>query len=178
MGGANNDFNKVGKNLGLMGSDGVFGGARKLESGGKFAMSPLAKQGEEEAIRALLAQSQGQAPSIAAQQFAMANQQAQQAGMAQAASARGVNPALAFRSAAQATQLAQADAAGQSAIMAEEERRRAREALIQAAAAQRGVALQGAAQNLGAQQEYRKQTFDILASLGGSAAKASTGGAG
>lgn len=177
MGGENNFFNKTASNLGFMGSKGVFGGASSLGSGGRFAMTNTARQGEEEAMKALLAQSQGNAPSIAGQQYDIALQQAQQAGMAQAASARGVNPALAFRAANQATQLAQADAAAQSAIMAEEERRRAREALIQAAAAQRGVALQGAAQNLGAKQDYRKQTFDFLGNLGSSATKAGAGGA-
>lgn len=177
MGSNNKGFTDQALAVGTLGLSEAFKGPQKLGSGGQFAMSKTAKQGEEEAIRALLAQSQGNAPSIAAQQFAMANQQAQQAGLAQAASARGVNPALAFRAANQATQMAQADAAGQSAIMAEEERRAARQALIQAAAAQRGVALQGAAQNLGANQAYRQQTFDIISGLGGAAAKASAGGA-
>lgn len=170
--------NKLGEQalaVGTLGLSEAFKGPEKLGSGGAFAMSKTAKQAEEEAIRALLAQSQGNAPSIAAQQFAMANQQAQQAGLAQAASARGVNPALAFRAANQAAQMAQADAAGQSAIMAEEERRLAREALIRAAGAQRGIAMQGAAQNLEARQGYRKQGFDIISGLGSTAAKAAAG---
>jgi hypothetical protein len=178
MGGKSNTFNKIGNSFGLTGSGGVFGGAASLGSGGKFAMTPEAAAAEQEAIAAMRAQASGQAPSIAAMQFQQNLDQAQMAQAQAAASARGMNPALAFRAASQASGQMQAEAAGQSAMMAEEERRRAREALIQAAAAQRGAALQGAAQNLQAKEAYRKQTFDFLGNLGGSAAKASSGGAG
>ena len=178
MGGKNNFFNQVGTNLGLMGTKGIFGGANQLDSGGKFQMTPEAQQGEQESLAALRLQASGQSPSVAQMQY---NQALQQAAMAQnqaAASARGVNPALAYRAASDATMQAQAQAAGQSALMAEEERRAARQALIQAAAGQRGVALNAANANLGAQSDYRGQTFSFLGSLGGSAASASTGGGG
>lgn len=178
-GGRGNVFEKA-ANVGTLGlydgAKNAFGGAQKLGTGGQFAMTKNAALGEREAIDALRAQASGAAPSIAGQQFALANQQAQEAGLAQAASARGVNPGLAFRGAVQATQQAQSGAAMQSAMMAEEERRMAQQALIQAAAAQRGVALGGAQANLAAQDAYRKQTFDFLGNLGGSAAKASSGG--
>ena len=175
MGGKNNFFNQVGTNLGLMGTKGIFGGANQLDSGGKFQMTPEAQQGEQEALAALRLQANGQSPSVAQMQY---NQALQQAAMAQnqaAASARGVNPALAYRAASDATMQAQAQAAGQSALMAEEERRAARQALVQAAVGQRGVALQGAAQNLQSQQGYRGQTLGFLGALGGLAVAASSG---
>jgi hypothetical protein len=176
MGGKNNFFNKTASNLGLMGSGGVFGGADSLQNKGAFRLTPEAIQAEREALMANQQIASGQAPSTAAMQYNMALNQAAQAQNQAAASARGVNPALAFRAAADATGQMQAEAAGQSALMAEEERRRAREAIAQMVAAQRGVALQGAQANLGARGEYRKQTFDLLGNLGAAAASAGAGG--
>lgn len=173
-GGGGNVFKQAGNIV----TGGAFGGAQKLGSGGSFRMTRDAQLGEQQAIRALRDQAAGNAPSISAQQYQMALNQAAQAQQQAAASARGVNPALAFRAAADATAMAQADAAAQSAMMQEEERRMAQQALIQAANAQRGVALGGAQANLASQGQYRGQTFDFLGNLGGSAAKAAGGGGG
>lgn len=171
----NKTFNQIAA-VGTLGMSEAFKGPQKLGAGGAFKMTPEAAAAEREAILGLQAQASGQAPSLAAMQFQQNLNQAQMAQAQAAASARGINPALAFRAAADATGQMQAEAAGQSAMMAEEERRRAREALIQAAAAQRGVALQGAQANLASQGQYRQQGFDFLGNLGGSAAKATAGG--
>lgn len=180
MGGKSSPFSNPLKLAGtLTGANAVgsmFSGAKSLGSGGAFAMTPEAQQAERDAIALQQQVVSGQAPSIAAKQYQLAQNQAQQAGLAQAAAARGVNPALAFRAANQATQMAQQDAGLQSAIMAEEERRNAALALANIASNQRNAALGGAQSNLTAKNQYRQQTMDFAGNLGGSAAKAAVGG--
>lgn len=172
MGGKNNVFNQAGSALGLSGSGGIFGGSSSLKSGGAFSMTPQAAEAEKQAIALQRGIISGSTPSIAGQQYQLAQNQAQQAGLAQAAAARGVNPALAFRAANQATQMAQQDAGLQSAIMAEEERRNAANAIAQIAAGQRGVALQGAQANLQSREANRGQTLGFLSGVGQAAATA------
>jgi hypothetical protein len=98
MGGANNEFNKLGGTL--------------LQATG-LAENPALKEdkrltrGAAEAQRALLGVATGKAPAISEMQYAQALEQAAAAQQAAAASARGVNPALAFRGAQMATENAQ-----------------------------------------------------------------------
>jgi hypothetical protein len=134
MGGKNNMFNQLGSTLGQ---------ATGLMENKAYREDPRLKAGAAEAQRALIGVATGKAPSVSAQQYTAALDQSARMAQNLAASNLGVNPALAQRNAMFATQEAQAGAAQQSAIMAEEERRRAQELILGMANQRRSQALAG-----------------------------------
>lgn len=157
-------------NTGLLGS-----GPQKIKG---FSMSPAMMKAEQDMIARQNAIASGQGPSIAKMQMGQNIDQANQQALAMAASQRGAsNPMLAFRQAQIGNQQMGLEGAQQAAILAEQERRQAEQLIAAQAAAQRGVAFQQANANMGALQNSQDRNAQAIASIAGSAAKASSGGA-
>jgi hypothetical protein len=162
MGGKNNFFNQVGTKLAVT--------AGLMDDPNSRVDKNLAAQAG--AIQSLVAQTaRGQGPSIAQMQYDQMIDQAAQQQMQAAASARGVNPALAHRASAQAVEQAAAQAARQSALIGEEERRRAQELLLMQYSGQRG-------QQLTADEAGRGRMAQLISGVGQAMATGGKGGAG
>ncbi len=178
MGGkkAGGGFLGIGGQAGFLGTGVLGSGPQKIKG---FEVSPQGQQFEAEAMARQNAIASGQAPSIAQMQLNQANQQATQQALAMAASQRGAsNPALAFRQAQIGNQQMGLENAQAGAIMAEQERRAADQFIAQQVAAQRGLAFNQDAQNLQNKLQAQKQNAETVASIAGSAMKASGGGKG
>lgn len=168
MGGKSNEFNKF---VGFVG-DSAFGGADKVKG---YDMSNTVKKAEADAVKRAQDIATGNAPAISEMQLAQALQNANANAASLAASSRGINPALAFRAAEQMQQQNALQAGQEAAIQAEMEKRNANALIAQIAASQRGGAINQGALNQQAEQQYRKQTFDILSGIGQAGAKAAMG---
>jgi hypothetical protein len=176
MGGkkAGGGFLGAGGQAGLFGTGILSSGPKKIKG---FEISPEARSFENQAMQRQAAIASGTAPSIAQMQLNQANQQATQQALAMAASQRGAtNPALAFRQAQIGNQQMGLENAQAGAIMAEQERRAADQFIAQQINAQRGVAFNQESQNLENKLRSQKQNADSLIAIGGTAAKASSGG--
>lgn len=152
------------------------GGEQELGGGGEFAMSYTAKQGEEEAIQRLRNQASGAGPSITELRYMQAMDDMARQQQSAAASARGVsNQALLNRNVAGATQEAQLGMTREVAAQKLAEQRGADAGLIQAAAAQRGVALDSSKSEAQLAEAASKRRADFIGNLAGSAGTAAAG---
>ena len=153
------------------------GGEQELGGGGEFAMSQAAKQGEEEAIQRLRNQASGAGPSITELRYMQAMDDMVRQQQSAAASARGVsNQALLNRNVAGAAQEAQLGMTREVAAQKLAEQRGADAGLIQAAAAQRGVALDSSKSEAQLAEAASKRRSDFIGNLAGSASKAAAAG--
>lgn len=149
------------------------GGEQELGGSGEFAMSYTAKQGEEEAIQRLRNQANGTAPSITELRYKQAMDDMIRAQQSGAASARGVsNQALLNRNVAQSGQQAQLEMNREVAAQKLAEQRGADAGLIQAAAAQRGVALDSSKSEAQLAEAASKRRSDFIGNLAGAAGAA------
>jgi len=149
------------------------GGPTKLGSGGSFAMTSGARQGEQEMIERLRSQASGQGPSITGLQYQQAMGDIAKQQQSAAASARGVsNAGLLARQAMMGGQQAGVDLANQAAAAKLQEQRSADQQLANIAASQRGTALQSASQNQQAQEAAQQRMASFVGNVGGSAALA------
>jgi hypothetical protein len=150
----------------------------KLGKGGSFSMTKEGVAGEKEAIQSLRRQLSGKAPSISELQYQQGLEDILKQQQSATASARGVsNVGLLQREAMMQGQQAGLDIARESAAAKVAEQRGAQQALLNQAAAQRGVAQQAAASQLGAEQQASGTRAGFFGSLGSSAATAFSGGA-
>lgn len=155
------------------GSGGMFGSS-KQKSSKSFRLTGEAKVGEAESLQLMRAIASGKSPSIGQQYMDQFNEQAAQQAMALAASQRGAsNPMLAFRQAQMANQQMGLQNSQQAAIMGQQERMQANQAILGQAAAQRGVALQSAMANQNADAAKSQREASMVAGLGGAAMMAS-----
>lgn len=115
------------------------------------------RQGQQDLVSALQAQSSGQGPSLAQMQLQQGTDQALAAQAAQAASARGVDPALAQRLALQNSANIQQQQAGQSGMLRLQEQQQSQNALAQALQGARSQDLNVA--QMGQQEQARKDAF-------------------
>jgi hypothetical protein len=149
------------------------GGEQELGGGGEFAMSYTAKQGEEEAIQRLRNQASGTGPSITELRYKQAMDDMIKQQQSAAASARGVsNQALLNRNVALGAQEAQLGMAREVSAQKLAEQRGADAGLIQAAAAQRGVALDSSKSEAQLAEAASKRRSDFIGNLAGSAGAA------
>lgn len=143
----------------------------KMGKGGSFQMTKEGAAGEKEALQQLRDQIAGKAPSISELQYQKGLEDIIKQQQSATASARGVsNVGLLQREAMMQGQQAGLDLARESAAAKVAEQRGAQQALLNQAAAQRGVAQQSAAASLGAETEASKQRAGFLGNLGGGAA--------
>lgn len=180
MGGSSNGsaLNYIPSVAVIKGVSNAFSGPKKLGDGGRFAVDPRTLKYEQEMLARQSGIASGAGPSIAQMQFNQNMDQNSHAAMALAASQRGAsNPMLAFRQAQIGNQQAGLEGAQQAAILAEQERRQAEQMIAAQAAAQRGIALNAANANMQSDLAYRNQNMQLLAGVGGTAAKAFAGGA-
>ena len=167
-------FMGIGGESGFLNTGLFSSGLQKIKG---FSMDQGLRQAEIDMINRQNAIASGKAPSIAQMQMNQAVDQNMNAALAMAASQRGAsNPMLAFRQAQMGNQQMNLEAAQQSAILAEQERRRAEELIAAQAAAQRGVAFNQASANMNAKLQNQKMQADAIAAIGGTAAKASGSG--
>lgn len=171
MGDTFNDAVNIGTG-GLVGdgpaSDMLFGKKQKLGAGGQFAASATAVAGEEEAIQRLRNQASGNSPSITELRYMQAMDDMARQQQSAAASARGVsNQALLNRNVAGAAQEAQLGMTREVAAQKLAEQRGADAGLIQAAAAQRGVALESAKADAGLEAQRQAQKSQMIGQIGG-----------
>ena len=145
----------------------------KLKGAGQFKLTGEALEGEREALQRFRDIASGKIPSVSEMQFTKALQDLTRQQQSAAASARGVsNIGLIQREAMQAGKEAGLDIGQQSAIAKEQEMRNASDQLIRAAAAQRGVALEAAQSELGAQQRASQTRSEFFGKLAGAGAQA------
>lgn len=150
-------------------------GAKKVKG---FEMPQNLQEAEMQMIQRQAAIASGQTQSVGQMQMNQSVDQNARMAMAIAASQRGAsNPALAFRQAQLGNQQMGLEAGQQSAIMASEEKRIAEQMIAAQAASQRGVALQQSLANQNAQINQRGQNMQLIAGLGGTAAKVAGGAA-
>lgn len=176
MGGkkAGGGFLGIGGQAGFLNTGILSSGPQKIKG---YEMTAQAKNAEAEMIARQNAIASGQAPGYAGMFMGQANDAASRQALALAASQRGAsNPALAFRQAQIGNQQMGLENAQQAALLDQQQRMQADQIIAAQAAAQRGVGLQQAQTNLGAYQGNQKMNADFIASLGGSAMKASGGG--
>ncbi len=144
-----------------------------------FDLNPETMKYEQAMLARQNAIASGQGPSIAQMQFGQNMDQVQRQALAMAASQRGAsNPALAFRQAQIGNQQAQLEGAQQSAILAEQERRKAEELIAAQAAAARGVEFNQASANLGAKTGSQQAQLGAIVGIGNAGAKAASSGGG
>jgi hypothetical protein len=106
----------------------AFKGAEQATFGALGASGEVGKE-QADLARALRAQAEGKAPSLAAMQYAQALNQSQAAAASQLASSRGLSPAQAQQMLMTRQAAAQQQAAGQSAMMRLQEQQMAQAAL-------------------------------------------------
>ena len=106
----------------------AFKGAEQATFGALGASGEVGKE-QADLARALRAQAEGKAPSLAGMQYARALEQSQAAAASQLASARGLSPAQAQQMLMTRQAAAQQQAAGQSAMMRLQEQQMAQAAL-------------------------------------------------
>lgn len=106
----------------------AFKGAEQATFGALGASGEVGKE-QADLARALRAQAEGKAPSLAAMQYARALEQSQAAAASQLASSRGLSPAQAQQMLLTRQAAAQQQAAGQSAMMRLQEQQMAQAAL-------------------------------------------------
>lgn len=167
--GAEGFVSGVGSFLGL-------GGEQELGGGGNFAMTQGAVQGEQEALQRMRDRASG-ANSVTELRYKQAMDDMIRAQQSGAASARGVsNQALLNRNVAQAGQQAQLEMTREVAAQKLAEQQAADAGLIQAANAQRGLALTSANQDAQLAEKAAERRAGFIANLAGSATKVATAG--
>ena len=156
---------------------GFGGGSTSALNKAGMEVRPEALAAEREAIQRNRDIASGKAQTVSELQYQQNLADLARQQMAMAASQRGAsNPALAFRGAQEMTQQAGAEAGGKEALMAAQERLAANQALMNAANAQRGTALEAGTAEMKARQSKRATGLDIVSQMGSMASKAALAG--
>lgn len=151
------------------------GGEQELGGGGNFAMTAAASQGETEALQRMRDRASG-SNSVTELRYKQAMDDMIKAQQAGAASARGVsNQALLNRNVSQAAQQNQLEMTREVAAQKLAEQQAADAGLIQAAAAQRGVALNAATQEAQLAEAAGKRRAEFTSSIAAAATQAAAG---
>lgn len=152
---------------------GMFSGGAKVKNSGAFKMTGQARAAEKDLMNQLIAQSQGQAPSVANMQYENAVQDALKSNSALAASGRGVsNAGLMNRNVMNANSNIQNEMAQNSAVNRLVEQQGAQQQLASQIGQQRGVAAQVGMANVQATQQQRQSDNQFLGNLGAAGAMA------